>query len=159
MSRISNILKHENLSVDDYIEHALSLVEVFERCPLDISLDKDEYKNHDTMFSTPPLNKIHPRQRAIVKHFIEMPKADFIQEIWVFGSSATLYCRDDSDLDIFFVVDEGTTMRDVSLWTAQNTPSYTYDFLAEYKEDFYNSPSGVKKNILDKGVKIWEREN
>lgn len=158
LNQIQKILDRNNMTVSQYIDHALSLVEVFEQCPLDISLDTDDLKQHDEMFSVPPLNRIHPRQRKIVKHFIEMPKADFIQEIWVFGSSATLYCRDDSDLDIFFVVDDGTTMKDVSLWTARNTPPYTYDFLAEYKDDFYNSPTGVKKNVHEKGIKIWERK-
>ena len=159
LAKIKEILQRENMTVDEYIEHALSMVEVFERCPLDVSLDTNELKQHDKMFVQEPFNRIHPRQREIVKCFVEMPKADFIREIWIFGSSATLYCRDDSDLDVFFVVDDGTTMRDVSLWTARNTPSYTYDFLAEYKDDFYNATDGVKKNILEKGIKIWERDS
>lgn len=153
---ISSILENIGVTEEEYIEMSLRMLEVFQALPFDLSLsDVDDYDR--SLFESNPLNKIHPRKRAIVEALIKTRKPAYMKKIIVFGSATTLYCREDSDLDLLFLIDGEQHHKDVHRWLKSNFDYFHRDVLICDELSYVNLPHrGIKQAIDENSILIWE---
>jgi hypothetical protein len=94
-------------------------------------------------------------QRALLDLLAMLPET--VDEVWVFGSTLTLRCGQDSDLDVCLVGD--VRLEDTKdLWVLQGVP---LGLVLVGKSEFYNhphAPDSIYHSIQTNGLKIWDRE-
>jgi len=81
---------------------------------------------------------------------------DSVDEIWVFGSSVTPYCRPNSDLDLCII--GHTTIEEESVM--YKAASGSVDIITKTPEGFASNskiPGSVYKEVLDKGVLVYKK--
>ena len=81
---------------------------------------------------------------------------DSAEEIWVFGSTVTPYCRPDSDLDICIV--GHTTMQEESVM--YKAAKCAVDIITETPEGFAQlsrQPGSIYKEVKDKGLLVYKK--
>ena len=81
---------------------------------------------------------------------------DSVDEIWVFGSSVTPYCRSDSDLDLCII--GHTTIEEESIM--YKAAKGSVDIITETPEGFSSQskiPGSVYKEVLDEGVLVYKK--
>jgi len=81
---------------------------------------------------------------------------DSVEEVWVFGSTVTEFCRDDSDLDVCVV--GHTSMKEES--EMFKAPKCSVDLITETPEGFavQSKISGsVYKEARDKGLLVYKK--
>jgi len=89
--------------------------------------------------------------QAIMNHI-----TDSIEELWIFGSTVTPFCRPQSDLDIC-IIGHTTTAEEAKIFTA---PKCSVDIITETPEGFEKQskiPGSVYKEVKDKGVLIYKK--
>ena len=78
---------------------------------------------------------------------------DSVEEIWVFGSTVTPYCRPQSDLDLCIV--GNTTIQEES--KMYNAAKCAVDIITETPEGFIAQqkiPGSIYKEVVDKGLLV-----
>lgn len=144
------------MTEEEYIAMSLCMLEVFQTLPFDASLiGLNDYDR--SLLGSNPLNKIHPRKRAIVEALIKTEKPAYMKKIIVFGSATTLYCREDSDLDLVFLIDNEQHHKDVYRWLKSNFDYFHRDVLICDELSYMNLPhKGIKQAIDENSIVIWE---
>ena len=101
-------------------------------------------------------------EKSISPYRIEDLKAvlskvpESVEEIWVFGSTVTPYCRPDSDLDLcvigFTTLDEESVMF--------KAPKCSVDIITETPDGFAKSsaaPGSIYKEVKEKGLLVYKK--
>lgn len=99
--------------------------------------------------------RIHPYRLDDVKAVISKA-TDSIDEIWVFGSSVTEFCRPDSDLDICIV--GHTSMEEES--AIYKSANCAVDIITETPEGFDKAKKingSVYKEAFEKGIMVYKK--
>lgn len=81
---------------------------------------------------------------------------DSVEEIWVFGSTVTEYCRPQSDLDIC-IVGHTSIEEEAAMYKAANC---AVDIITETPEGFLEAqkvPGSVYKDVVDKGMLVYKK--
>lgn len=81
---------------------------------------------------------------------------DSVEEIWVFGSTVTEYCRPQSDLDIC-IVGHTSIEEESAMYKAANC---AVDIITETPEGFLEAqkvPGSVYKDVVDKGMLVYKK--
>ncbi len=102
------------------------------------------------------LERVHEFRREDLKKILGM-LPDSIDELWVFGSSVTPYCRPDSDLDILVIGDHITHEE---LKTIYRTPDCAVDLLDATPSDFiaWRQDGGtIYHEAFTKGLLIYKK--
>ena len=99
--------------------------------------------------------RISPYRREDLKAVLaKVP--DSAEEVWVFGSTVTPYCRPDSDLDICIV--GHTTMQEESVM--YKAAKCAVDIITETPEGFARlsqKPGSIYKEVRDKGLLVYKK--
>ncbi|MCH1942422.1 nucleotidyltransferase family protein [Holdemania massiliensis] len=91
--------------------------------------------------------RIHPLQQKKVARMLEDFKQDNnIIKVIVFGSSVTVQCHNDSDLDLYVVLDQEKKV-------IKNYYDFVYDLWTNFSVD-----TKLLKEIEQKGVIVYERQ-
>lgn len=81
---------------------------------------------------------------------------DSVEEVWVFGSTVTEYCRPQSDLDIC-VVGHTSIEEESAMYKAADC---AVDIITETPEGFLESqkiPGSIYKEVVDKGILVYKK--
>lgn len=81
---------------------------------------------------------------------------DSVEEIWVFGSTVTEYCRPQSDLDIC-IVGYTSIEEESAMYKAADC---AVDIITETPEGFLEAqkvPGSVYKDVVDKGMLVYKK--
>ena len=81
---------------------------------------------------------------------------DSVEEIWVFGSTVTEYCRPQSDLDIC-IVGHTSIEEESAMYKAA---ACAVDIITETPEGFREAqkvPGSVYKDVVDKGMLVYKK--
>lgn len=158
-NKINRILQRENISKEEYIELSFQMLQEFGVIPFDIQMLRNREEYDHELFSEQPLNKIHPRKRAIIEKLIKTDKPESIQEIWIFGSSITLYCKEFSDIDMFIVIDTEENYEEARQWI-KSFDYFSRDVLIDTKESLMSKrDQGLKREVRETGLIVWSRNN
>ena len=105
------------------------------------------------------IEKIKDDLNALKKIILENVPTD---QIWLFGSYAYGSPHDNSDIDVYIVMKDGTEMRETEAMTAVNSERCMrvfkpVDVLAMKKERFLYRQIGqtLENKVVKKGVKIY----
>ena len=102
------------------------------------------------------LERVHEYRRKDLQEILQMLPSS-VDELWVFGSSVTPYCRPDSDLDILVV---GDSITHDELSAIYKTPHCAVDLLDATHENFSNwqhQPGSIYNEIASKGLLIYKK--
>ena len=100
---------------------------------------------------------IHPYKQKAVKRLIDTVE-EWVEYLIVFGSSTQLTCRVDSDLDIC-VIGEPPSRGNYQVGQIEGTVDIILKpSVAILKERYESGTVGVIKDIIEKGVLIYARE-
>ena len=120
-----------------------------------------------------PLNVIHPLQVKAIQKFIANANKfpDNIKYIILFGSSLSLACHPNSDLDLYAVIDYNGENYDEYIAVCQEIQSYLYNlcqtlnkrfdilvFSSEHFKDALQRWYSVESKIMQRGVVIYEKK-
>lgn len=81
---------------------------------------------------------------------------DSVEEIWVFGSTVTPYCRPDSDLDLC-IVGHTSLQEESAMYKAAKC---AVDIITETPEGFARlseQPGSIYKEVKDKGLLVYKK--
>ena len=79
-----------------------------------------------------------------------------VEEIWVFGSTVTPFCRPDSDLDLC-IIGFTTLSEEAMMYKA---PKCSVDIITETPEGFAKrclEPGSIYKEVKDKGLLVYKK--
>ena len=101
------------------------------------------------------VKRIHPYRINDVKAVLSKV-TDSIDEIWVFGSSVTDFCRPDSDLDVCII--GHTSIKEES--EIYKSAQCAVDIITETPEGFETARQingSVYKEVFDKGILVYKK--
>ena len=154
-ARLDESVKNDALAVFDALginlSEAITLnfrqVALKNGIPFEISAERVPRNN---------LERVHEFRRENLQNLLDV-LPETVDELWVFGSSVTPYCRPDSDLDILLVGDSIST-EDLNL--AYRAPGCAVDLLnaspAEFSEQ-RTEPGNVYNEVFSKGLLIYKK--
>jgi predicted nucleotidyltransferase len=111
-----------------------------------------------------PFKYVHPLQLKKVKQLSKIKFPTYVKYLMLFGSSLDLTCTQGSDLDLYFIVDEGFQNSIESIIELHGLCSLVhrhFDLLISSEDEFYESSdsiNSVEHRILERGAIIYERE-
>lgn len=115
--------------------------------------------NYPVVGSYPSVyRRVFPIMQKSLYNIIEKLDKEHVEEVWVFGSSVTEYCGQDSDLDICIVTDIPVDYDYVK--GLRLVSEVDVDFVICTKEEVYSKSKNVNSlfyDIIEEGVKIYER--
>ena len=82
--------------------------------------------------------------------------SESVEEIWVFGSTVTPYCRPDSDLDLC-IIGHTTIEEESKMFKAAKC---SVDIITETPEGFAMQsaiPGSIYKEVKDKGIIVYRK--
>ena len=110
-----------------------------------------------------PFRYIHPLKLEKVQKLLSQEIPDFVEKIYLFGSSLNLTCRPDSDIDIYFITKEGNRDEiDILHPFCRNMGNY-FDLLFDNNENFIlqaTQANTLERNILfEEGLCLYEKRD
>ena len=159
-SSMSDIIKHtstlrEKSDYEDYYkaspeeaEDALEQAKVFIQAVA-------AFLQAEEVFSSVSIKHISPYRTEDLKAVLSVVP-DSVEEIWVFGSTVTPYCRPQSDLDLC-IVGHTTIQEESRMYKAAKC---AVDIITETPEGFIKqqkTPGSVYKEVVDKGLLVYKK--
>ena len=102
-----------------------------------------------------PAKKIHPSKVDDVMAVLSKV-TDNVEEVWVFGSSVTEFCRPQSDLDIC-IIGHTSIQEESAMYKAANC---AVDIITETPEGFEKAKlvkGSVYKEVFEKGLLVYKK--
>ncbi|MDR1540992.1 MAG: hypothetical protein LBU32_23935 [Clostridiales bacterium] len=113
---------------------------------------------------TTPFKYVHPLKLNKVKQLSEMEFPSYVKYLILFGSSLDLSCTQASDIDLYFIVDEGYEYCSdtiIELHKLCSNVQSRFDLLVSNEKEFFESSmnvNSVQRKILERGAIIYERK-
>ena len=141
------VLNSLGISMADAITMYLKQVSLKNGIPFELTTDKAPRNNFDRVS--------HFKQDDLQKVLDVIP--DSVDELWVFGSAVTEYCRPDSDLDVCAV---GDMISKEDRKVLAHAPRNAMDLLTVSHEEFAkesSEPGSVFYDVKTKGLLIYKK--
>ena len=115
-----------------------------------------------------PFRYIHPYHLDGVKNMLLNPLPPNVRAVFLFGSSLELWCRYDSDLDLYFIVDNPISSTETidlpdelqKIYRWADSSDLNRDILCGTVEDLMSNGqvlNTVENDVIEKGVCIYAR--
>jgi predicted nucleotidyltransferase len=107
-----------------------------------------------------PYRYIHPLKLKKVSAMLNQPIPDYVERIYLFGSSLDLTCQPDSDIDLYFITQSGDPDEYDALH-AVFTVAKPVDVLIDSPEGFAalaNENDTVEHTVSTWGLCIYEKK-
>jgi predicted nucleotidyltransferase len=110
-----------------------------------------------------PFSLIHPLHVNHVKNLINSPIPNYIDYIFLFGSSLDYTCQTQSDIDLYIISDavEESVVYDYFYKTCRKL-GFRFDILVSDLSSFLSESkriNAVEKQVWDHGVVLYEKKN
>ena len=135
------------INLSDAITLYLRQVALKNRIPFDLSADRVPRNNFE---------RVHSIRRDNLDRLLKILPGS-VDELWVFGSSVTEWCRPDSDLDVLVI---GDSISSEELNRMYRAPGCAVDLLNATKEEFEllrNEEGSVYQEAYTKGLLIYKK--
>ncbi|MCQ2551356.1 MAG: type II toxin-antitoxin system RelB/DinJ family antitoxin [Clostridia bacterium] len=109
-----------------------------------------------------PFDVVIPQDKKISKYRVKDLEMlldvvpDSAEEVWVFGSTVTPYCRPQSDLDVL-IIGNTSSGEEAKMY---NAPDCAVDLLTATRKEFEmwsKEPGSVYKEVKEKGMLVYKR--
>ena len=100
--------------------------------------------------------KINPLKQDELKKVLDVIP-DSVDELWVFGSAVTPYCRPDSDIDVCII---GNNISREDRRTLTHAPRYGMDLINASHEEFdlqKNESGSIFNEVYTKGLLVYRK--
>lgn len=137
----SEILEDLGTNLSTVVNMLLKQIIITKGIPFEIKLDSSK--------------KVSPYRINDLKAVLKKVP-DSVEEVWVFGSSVTEYCKPESDLDIC-IIGHTTMAEETKMYKAAKC---AVDIITETPEGFKKSkeiPGSVYKEVADKGLLVYKK--
>ena len=137
----SEILEDLGTNLSTVVNMLLKQIVITRSIPFEIKLDSS--------------TRVSPYRINDVKAILEIVP-NSVEELWVFGSSVTEYCKPESDLDICII--GHTTMTEES--KMYKAAKCAVDIITETPEGFKKAreiPGSVYKEVAEKGLLVYKK--
>ena len=135
------------ISASDAITLFFKQVALKNGIPFELTTERNPRNNFE---------KINPLKQDELRKVLDVIP-DSVDELWVFGSAATPYCRPDSDIDVCIVGD--SISRDDRKLLA-HAPRYGMDLIDVTHERFEaekHEPGSIFNEVYSKGLLIYRK--
>jgi predicted nucleotidyltransferase len=95
--------------------------------------------------------KVHPLQQRGVSELLDALDKSYVNAVWLFGSSVTDRCHNDSDIDIYVELDLPEDVDKENPRLVMHYVPYVYDLWTNYLAD-----ENLKNEIFRTGVMVYE---
>lgn len=135
------------ISVSDAISLYFKQVALKNGIPFELTATRSARNNFE---------KVNTLKQEEVRKILDM-LPDSVDELWVFGSAVTQYCRPDSDIDVC-IVGDCITKNDRRL--IAHAPRYGMDLIDVTNEQFESAkhePDSIFHEVFEKGLLIYKK--
>ena len=104
---------------------------------------------------------VHPVKREKLRKLLDADIPEYVDRIYLFGSSLDLSCRTESDIDLYFITKRDYNSVIGELHTLCQNMRTGFDLLVNSYEDFLDESkriNSVESEIAREGLLIYEKE-
>jgi len=141
------VLDNLGISVADAITMYFKQVALKNGIPFELTADKKPRTNFE---------KISEYKQADLQKVLDV-LPDSVDELWVFGSAVTKFCRPDSDLDVCVI---GDSISKEDRKTMAHAPRYGMDLIDVNHDDFARESKeigSIYNEIKSKGLLVYKK--
>ena len=107
-----------------------------------------------------PFTYIHPLKLKKINALLSRPIPDFVERIYLFGSSLDLTCQPDSDIDLYFITESGDP-DEYDILHPLFSAAKPVDVLIDNHEGFNalaSEKDTVERTVSEWGLCIYEKK-